>query len=193
MKFILTILALFIGQSVSEQNVSTNNPSMKNDIADTWNYDLIALLKKAQNGDDSDLNTFIQHFAPFAAVSENQSKLWVLRPFRIADYSGQRQILSDRPDSDDFQWGITVASLINSRSVVSHLHLPYGKDFSGLQVDGMDIEILKADGTTIATNEAELFFKLSGKDKPDDIDRAFASLCNKQYPEPVRISAEDIP
>lgn len=193
MKFILTLLALFIGQSIAKQCVSTNNPIMKNDIADTWNYNLIALLKKAQNGDDSALNAYVHQFVPFTAVSGNQSKLWVLRPFRIADYSGQRQILSERPDSDDFQWGITVASLINNRSVVSHLHLPYGKDFSGLQVDNMDVEILMVDGTSIETNEAELFFKLSGKYKTEDIDRAFASLCNKQYPEPVRISTKDIP
>src|SRR5690606_26594460 len=46
---------------------------------------------------------------------------------------------------------------------------------------------------SIETNEAELFFKLSGKYKTEDIDRAFASLCNKQYPEPVRISAEEVP
>ena len=59
MKFILTIMALFIGHTIAQQSVSTNNPTMKNDIADTWNYDLIALLKKVQNGDDSDLNAFV--------------------------------------------------------------------------------------------------------------------------------------
>lgn len=194
MKLILIILTLCTGQSVFAQTFNTNNIEMANKISDTWDYNLMELLKKAQAGDQSDLHAFMQQFEPFVAASHNQTKLWVLRPFRITYYTDQRQILDDRPDSDDFQWGITLASLISGNFSISHLPLPHKLTFSGLEVDGTTIKIIMDNGgTPVATNEAELFFKLGGKDKPADIDHAFASLCNQQYPEPLKISAMDIP
>ena len=195
MKFILTLLALFIGQSAVEQSVSTNNLIMKNDITDIWDYyesnDLLALLENAQQGDDKDLDTFVQRFAPFTAVSGNQSKLWVLWPFRITPY--ERQLLNRRLDDDDFWWRLTLVSRGNGHGSLSYFRLPDKLTFSGLQVNDTTINLFMNDGTSIATNEAELFFKLFPKDKPADIDRAFASLCNQQYPEPVSISPMDLP
>ena len=170
------------------------NKDIKSTLQGTWDYDLMELMKNSKAGDGRELQEFLQTYAPFAAVNERCSRLFVLRPFRVAWWSGSRSVMNGAPQTDEYQWGITITSSTNTGSSQSYVTLPNDRIYSGLETRGDDqIEILLEGEENVLTNYAELCFKLALKsdDREQAIADRFRLLCNEQYPEPIRISAKN--
>ncbi len=156
---------------------------IKSTLQHTWDYDLIALMRKDKAGDGRELQEFLKTYAPFAVINERRSRLLVLRPYRVEYWSDGRHVLNVCPDNGDFQWGISITNATDAGLTQSVVPVPNDRNYSGLKIWGGDcIEILLEGEDPVLTNYAELCFKLALKsdDREQAITDRFRLLCNKQ-------------
>lgn len=159
----------------------------------TWDYDLMPLLQQAHLGEPAELLAFVARFAPMAATNADYSKLLVLRSFRATPGSGdgRHTVYNGRPVEADFQPGITVVTASASGGAMSNVYLPTGATYTGLRLQGQEVEIGRANAPTVVTNTIELHRKLNFwlTFAEADLQAAFARLCNEHYPPPPVVSA----
>lgn len=150
---------------------------------DTWNYDLMDLLRQAQAGEPAPLTDFLSRFAPLAATNADHSALLVLRSFDAAPSLDKRRVLNCRPRGLDFQPGITITTFSDTGGAQSNTYLPTDFTYTGLQLHGQEVNILRANAPAIITNITELHRKLDfwGTFAEDDLRAAFGRLRNEHY------------
>ncbi|MBO2008086.1 DUF2262 domain-containing protein [Hymenobacter negativus] len=150
---------------------------------DTWNYDLMGLLRQAWAGQSAPLTDFLSRFAPLAATNADHSALLVLRRFDAASSQDQRRVLNCRPGGLNFQPGITITTYSDTGGAQSNAYLPMGFSYNGLQLRGQEVDLLRADAPALTTNITELLRKLNfwGTFAEDALRAAFGRLCNEYY------------
>lgn len=150
---------------------------------DTWNYDLLDLLRQAQAGQPAPLTDFLRRFAPLAATNADRSALLVLRRFDAASSQNKRRVLNCRPKGFDFQPGITITTCSGTGGAQSNAYLPTDFAYLGLRLRGQEVELTRADAPALTTNLTELSRKLDfwGTFAEDDLRAAFTRLCNEHY------------
>ena len=153
-------------------------------MEDTWNYDLMDLLRQAQAGQPAPLTDFVRRFAPLAATNPDHSALLVLRHFDATPGSDdQHQVLNCPPRGLDFQPGITIATCSGTGAAQSNTYLPTNFTYSGLRLRGQEVELLRADAPVLTTNITEMGRKLRFwlDFAESDLRAAFGHLCNEHY------------
>lgn len=150
---------------------------------DTWNYDLLDLLRQAQAGQAAPLTDFLRRFAPLAATNADRSALLMLRRFDAAPSQDKRRVLNCRPSGFDFQPGITIATYSDTGGAQSNAYLPTDFTYLGLRLRGQEVELTRADAPALTTNLTELRRKLDfwGTFAEGDLRAAFGRLCNEHY------------
>lgn len=150
---------------------------------DTWNYELLSLLRQVQAGQLAPLTDFLRRFAPLAATNADHSALLVLRRFDAAPSQDQRRVLNCRPSGLDFQPGITIATYSGTGGAQCNAYLPTDFTYTGLRLRRQEVELLRANEPPLTTNLTELKRKLDcwGTFAEDDLRAAFGRLCNEQY------------
>lgn len=163
---------------------------------DTWNYDLMNLLRQAQAGQAAPLTDFLRLFAPLAATNDDRSALLVLRRFDAAPSQDKRRVLNCRPSGLDFQPGITITTYSDTGGAQSNAYLPTDFTYLGLRLRGREVELLRANAPALTTNLTELSRKLDfwGTFAEDDLRAAFKCLCNEHYAprQPVVLAPSDL-
>jgi hypothetical protein len=159
------------------------NQSPSPAMDDTWNYDLLDLLRQARAGQLAPLTDFLSRFAPLAATNAGHSALLVLRRFAAAPSQDKRQVLNCRPSGPDFQPGITIATCFDTGGAQSNAYLPTNFTYTGLHLRSQEVDLLRADAPTLTTNISELNRKLNFwlTFVEDDLRAAFSRLCNEHY------------
>lgn len=150
---------------------------------DTWNYNLMDLLRQANMGQTNSLTDFLSRFAPLAVTNVDYSALLVLRRFDAAPSQDKRRVLNCQASGLDFQPGITITTFADTGGAQSNVYLPTDCTYSGLRLRGKEVDILRTDAPVIITNITELHRKLNfwGTFAEDDLRAAFGRLCNEHY------------
>jgi hypothetical protein len=150
---------------------------------DTWNYDLMDLLRQANTGQPAPLTDFLSRFAPLAVTNADYSALLVLRRFDAAPSQDKRRVLNCRPNGLDFQPGITIATCSDTGAAQSNVYLPSDFTYTSLRLRGREVDLLRADAPALTTNITELHRKLNFwlTFDENDLRAAFSRLCNEQY------------
>jgi hypothetical protein len=151
-------------------------------MKDTWNYDLMDVLKQARLGNSTELNELVKKHSPFAVANENFTTLLVLRHFQVQFWQEERRVLNCKPEDENFQWGITITTSSENGGSQSNVYIPNNQNYIGLKIQNNEVEILSKN-KDIKTNVTELFRKLDfwGEFKEQDVEIAFDKLCNEQY------------
>lgn len=154
-------------------------------MKDTWDYDLMSLLKQAYTGDSSELNSFLEKFSELAVVNEDQTVLLLLRHFNVNYWEGKRRVTNTHPSGEDFQKGITVVTRSDDSGAMSNIYIPNDREYKELRIKEKEIDIVLDDSNIVNTNLTELYRKMRfwGKFEEKDLEEAFYSLCNEQYEE----------
>jgi hypothetical protein len=152
-------------------------------MTSTWKFDLLELLEQASKGKTTRLNKFIQTFSPFAAVNNEYTALVVLRHFDVNYWEGKRNVFNSPPEKKDFQWGITIATRNEDGGMESNVYVPNTLNYTGIKIQGNEVEILTGKNTSTKTNITELYRKLEFWDDftEKDIEKGFKALCNEDY------------
>lgn len=158
----------------------------------TWNFKLMDLLKNARLGNTKELNLFLEKYAPFAVANENYSALLLFRNFKVEHWNDERRVLNSYPESEDFQYGITIVRSSEDISSESNIYLPNNLNYKALKIIEQEIEVI-TDKKSITTNITEVFrklkfFKLSITEQ--EIENAFNTLSNEQYEEPKKLEVK---
>lgn len=150
------------------------------------------LLENARLGNKGELNGFLKTYSPFAVANEDCSILLVLRHFKVQYWKDERRVLNCAPEDEHFQWGITVNMRDNDGGCESNIYLP-NQNYTGLKIQGNEVEILTDSNKSTKTNTVELLRKLSfwGQFTEKDIEDGFNTLCNEQYEKPKKIEVKN--
>ncbi|NDV95706.1 DUF2262 domain-containing protein [Dysgonomonas sp. 521] len=145
-------------------------------------------LMEAQGGNSKKIDTFVADY-PLCAVKADYSQAIILRQFHVQLWEDERRILNCKPDtyggakSDEKQWGITQANFDkeNGSGSEGSMCIPNYK-YTSVTINDDDSITLKWDNSEVTTNLQEMFRKLKyifGKAKKEEIETAFATLCNE--------------
>lgn len=159
-------------------------------MKDTWDYNLMDLLRQARLGEAAGLSAFVQRYAPFAVVSADYGLLLVLRQFDASAEPENRMVLNCQSKSIDFQYGITITAASAAGGSQTNAYLPSNRNYLGLAIRGSEIDILTRQGT-VTTNVTELYRKLDLylRFTEEAVETAFNRLCNEHYPPPKPVPA----
>lgn len=152
-------------------------------IEKTWNYNLMEMLEQARNGNPSNLNEYLNEFAPLVAVNTTNSVLLTLRKFDSQNLDGKQTVRNCPPAGENFQYGVTITRVSDQGNSQNIIILPKNNKYVGLKILDNKIEIFREDAEPITTNIAEVLDKLqffnSFTDR--DLEDAFSSLSNEKY------------
>jgi hypothetical protein len=181
-----TWLMLNSGVWEASQRPPGQLPQLKfvvNGMDDTWNYNLMDLLRQANTGQTAPLADFLSCFAPLAVANSDYSALLVLRRFEAEPSQEKRRVLNCRPSGPDFQPGITITTFADTGGAQSNVYLPTDFAYTGLRLRGKEVDILRTHAPVITTNITELRRKLDfwGTFAEDDLRAAFGRLRNEHY------------
>lgn len=155
-------------------------------MKETWNYNLIDLLQQANSGKSNKLIEFLKKFPTLAVANEDNTVLVLLRHFNVHYWgNNNRMVTNVHPETDDFQKGIIlVTSNDDGSGSSSNIYFPNNRNYTELKINGKEIEIYSDDNQVVTTNVMELFQKLRffSEFKEEDLEIAFDSLSNEQYP-----------
>ena len=154
-------------------------------MKDSWDYNLMNLLQEAWGGKPEKLDALLKKYAPFAVANADFSRLLFLRHFEVRVWEDQRRVMNCAPEAGgDFQWGITVVTASpEGGGSQSNVYLPNTNPYTGLRIDGLQVEIEMAGAPPVKTNVTELLRKLRcwGKCTEADIETDFKTLSNEHY------------
>jgi hypothetical protein len=170
---------------VTETNtLKTKNSVSISKLHETWNYNLMDMLKQARLGRPKEMRDFLMQFAPFAAVNDDFTILLILRTFQVSMLGNKRKILNGYPIDEKFQWGITIVKSSANGGAEHNVYIPNEKKYLGIKIEADRIEII-TDDSAVRTNEAELTRKLFFlyDESSYRIATAFEELNNEHYPE----------
>ena len=140
------------------------------------------LLDNARLGDTTELNSFLEKYAPLSVANDNYSVLLLFRHFKASFKKNKISTFNCHPEDKDFQCGITVVTSSEKSSFETNLFLPNEFNYKELKMNGKEIEILTDDTKIHKTNLAELFKRLNfwGDFTKEEVEDGFNLLCNEQ-------------
>lgn len=151
--------------------------------------DLLAMLKKAQEGDIGELNQMTASYTSGCTVDKEYSTMVIRRQFDVDNKDGERYILYSEPTegdntSADKQWGLTIIQLTQKGDSVSSFCIPNSLKNPKIRLLEDNILEILSNEKTITTNISEIKRKLKpifGTATEKEIEEAFNTLSSQQY------------
>jgi hypothetical protein len=161
-------------------------------MKDSWNFDLMNILKQARLENASELNVLLNQYSPLAVANEDYTVLLILRHFEVSFWKDKRSVLNCHPQGAYFQCGITITTSNEDAGTQSNVYIPNNLEYESLEINGKEI-VIKTDKKAIKTNLTELYRKLEFWEDCTEayIDAAFKSLCNEKYEAAVKPEVTD--
>ena len=152
-------------------------------LENTWNYSLMEILEHARLGDSATLDKYLSEMAPLAAVNSKYSVLLTLRHFDLSIHEEKRKVLNCHPKGENFQWGVTITTSSDSGNTQYNSLLPNNRNYSGVKINGSEIQIFMGDAEPLTTNTVELQRKLEfwSDFTEQELEDALLSLSNEKY------------
>lgn len=161
----------------------TSDKILSKKLENTWNYNLIELLVQSHSGDLNALNNYLNTFEPFTFVNSDSTTLLTLRTFDSKIRDGKISVLNLPPESECFQWGITITKITNSGNVQYNIFLPNDRNYSGIKILRNNLQIFMSDQEPVSTNILQIEKKLRFTDDftQQELEEAFESISNQIF------------
>ena len=168
------------GRTMIQNKEKTVDLKMMNQ---TWDSDLMVMLKEAKMGDRATIDAFAKQYHPFAVHNEDYSYLLVFREFKVQLFKDERRVLNARPEDEHVQKGITIVRVFeDGGGSQRNIYLPNNKVYQGISITKEEVTIITAQQDYV-TNITEMGRKLPyyGQFTQEDIAKGFESLTNEIY------------
>ena len=150
---------------------------------ETWDSDLMDMLKEAKMGNTAIVDDFVAQYHPFAVHNEDYTYLLVLREFKVQLFKDERRVLNARPEDEHIQKGITITRAFeDGGGSRRNIYLPNDKVYQGILITQEEVTIITQQQSYL-TNITEMGRKLPyyGQFTQEDIAKGFESLTNEIY------------
>ena len=148
---------------------------------ETWDSDLMDMLKEAKMGNTAIVDDFVAQYHPFAVHNEDYTYLLVLREFKLS--KDERRVFNARPEDEHIQKGITITRAFeDGGGSQRNVYLPNDKVYQGILITQEEVTII-TEQQDYVTNITEMGRKLPyyGQFTQEDIAKGFESLTNEIY------------